>query len=106
MLILFAALDVAIQLGLEVVCSIFTFSLSFLISFQFVLDLGWAIRIGDWLQSDLTKFPNGLSPLIDKAHAAGLKFGLHLPYISLPAFYLALLCFCFRFEMYFSFFFF
>lgn len=44
-----AALDVAIEIGLEV----------------FVLDLGWANQIGDWFP-DPIKFPNGLSPLVQK----------------------------------------
>jgi alpha-galactosidase len=57
-----AALDVAIELGLEV----------------FVLDLGWAQKIGDWVP-DPVKFPRGLAPLVSKAHANGIKFGLHLP---------------------------
>lgn len=43
----------------------------------FVVDLGWARQIGDW-RPDPAKFPNGLRPLADRAHALGMKFGVHL----------------------------
>jgi hypothetical protein len=43
----------------------------------FVLDLGWARHIGAW-RPDPAKFPNGLRPLVDRAHALGMKFGVHL----------------------------
>jgi hypothetical protein len=42
----------------------------------FVVDLGWANKIGDW-RADPRKFPNGLRPLADYVHALGLKFGVH-----------------------------
>jgi hypothetical protein len=43
----------------------------------FVVDLGWARQIGDW-RPDPAKFPNGLRPLAERAHALGMKFGVHL----------------------------
>ena len=42
-----------------------------------VLDLGWARTIGDW-RPDPVKFPRGLRPLADRAHALGMKFGVHV----------------------------
>ncbi|WP_394693603.1 alpha-galactosidase [Hyphobacterium sp.] len=49
---------------------------------RFVLDDGWfngrnddATSLGDWVV-DEEKFPDGLSPLIDAVHAAGMDFGL------------------------------
>jgi len=42
----------------------------------FVLDLGWANRIGDWY-ADPQKFPSGLRALSDYVHSLGMKFGLH-----------------------------
>lgn len=33
----------------------------------FVVDLGWAERIGDWC-ADSSRFPNGLGPLADYVH--------------------------------------
>lgn len=51
------ALLAAAELGLEV----------------FVLDFGWAIQVGEWVV-DPVKFPNGLAPLVDKAHALGLRY--------------------------------
>lgn len=57
-----AMLERAAQLGAEV----------------FVLDLGWATQIGEWY-ADPVKFPRGLSPVAERAHAHGMKFGLHLP---------------------------
>jgi hypothetical protein len=44
----------------------------------FVLDLGWAERIGDWW-ADPDKFPRGLSPIADRCHELGMKFGVHIP---------------------------
>ena len=43
-----------------------------------VLDLGWAVQIGEW-RADPLKFPRGLAPIADRAHELGLKFGLHIP---------------------------
>jgi len=49
---------------------------------RFVLDDGWFANrndahsgLGDWYV-DRTKFPHGLTPLIDKVHALGMEFGL------------------------------
>jgi alpha-galactosidase len=42
---------------------------------MFHLDAGWFRGVGDW-QPDPTKFPHGLGPVADEAHARGLKFGL------------------------------
>lgn len=44
----------------------------------FVIDLGWAARIGDW-HSDPRKFPSGMRALSDYVHSLGMKFGLHFP---------------------------
>jgi alpha-galactosidase len=43
----------------------------------FDLDAGWFRDVGDW-QPDPAKFPHGLLPLVDEAHARGMKFGLWL----------------------------
>lgn len=42
---------------------------------MFHLDAGWFRGVGDW-QPDKQKFPHGLQPIADRAHAQGLKFGL------------------------------
>jgi alpha-galactosidase len=42
----------------------------------FVVDLGWARSIGDWV-ADPAKFPSGLGALADYVHSLGMKFGLH-----------------------------
>lgn len=42
---------------------------------MFHLDAGWFRGVGDWFP-DTTKFPSGLGPVVDQAHARGLKFGL------------------------------
>ena len=52
--------QIAAQLGVEV----------------FVVDLGWATRIGDW-RADPRKFPSGMWALSDYVHSLGMKFGLH-----------------------------
>jgi alpha-galactosidase len=57
-----AAAQRAAQLGVEV----------------FILDLGWARKIGDW-RANPDKFPNGIRPISDYVHSLGMKFGLHLP---------------------------
>lgn len=41
----------------------------------FHIDAGWFRGVGDW-RADEKKFPHGLAPLADAAHAKGLKFGL------------------------------
>jgi alpha-galactosidase len=43
----------------------------------FDLDAGWFRDVGDW-QPDPVKFPHGLQPVVDEAHARGMKFGLWL----------------------------
>jgi alpha-galactosidase len=47
----------------------------------FILDLGWARKIGDWYP-DPEKFPDGLAPLSEYVHSLGMKFGLHLPFLE------------------------
>jgi alpha-galactosidase len=42
-----------------------------------VLDLGWARHIGEW-RHDPAKFPDGLLPLAERAHALGMRFGVHV----------------------------
>lgn len=42
---------------------------------MFHLDAGWFRGVGDWYP-DARKFPHGLRPPADEAHARGLKFGL------------------------------
>ncbi|MHB1294977.1 MAG: glycoside hydrolase family 36 protein [Anaerolineae bacterium] len=48
-----------------------------------VVDAGWSVGgypkgCGDW-RVDPTKYPRGLKPLADAAHACGIKFGLWMP---------------------------
>lgn len=42
---------------------------------MFHVDAGWFRGVGDW-HPDTKKFPHGLQPIADEAHAQGLKFGL------------------------------
>ncbi len=42
---------------------------------MFHVDAGWFRGVGDWYP-DPQKFPNGLQPIADEAHAHGMKFGL------------------------------
>ena len=42
---------------------------------MFHIDAGWFRGVGDWYP-DPKKFPHGLQPIADDAHARGLKFGL------------------------------
>lgn len=42
---------------------------------MFHIDAGWFRGVGDWYP-DPKKFPHGLRPIADAAHAHGLKFGL------------------------------
>ena len=44
----------------------------------FQIDDGWEPNVGDWLESDAEKFPNGLKPLADEIHSRGFKAGLWL----------------------------
>lgn len=49
----------------------------------FQIDDGWEPFVGDWLETDPVKFPNGLKPLADDIHAAGFKAGLWLaPFVA------------------------
>lgn len=44
----------------------------------FQIDDGSETYVGDWLDIDKNKFPNGLKPIIDKIHSKGLKAGIWL----------------------------
>ena len=44
----------------------------------FQIDDGYETFVGDWLDVDPVKFPNGLKPIIDKIHSRGFKAGLWL----------------------------
>lgn len=52
---------------------------------MFQIDDGYETYVGDWLDVDQKKFPNGLKPIVDKIHQKGLKAGLWLaPFIAEP----------------------
>lgn len=44
----------------------------------FQIDDGWEPFVGDWLESDPAKFPDGMKVMADEIHAAGFKAGLWL----------------------------
>ncbi len=44
----------------------------------FQIDDGWEPAVGDWLEPDKAKFPDGMKAMADKIHAAGFKAGLWL----------------------------
>ena len=44
----------------------------------FQIDDGYQTFVGDWLDVDTKKFPNGLKPLVEKAHETGKMAGLWL----------------------------
>ena len=44
----------------------------------FQIDDGYETFVGDWLDVDPVKFPNGLKPIIEKIHSKGFKAGLWL----------------------------
>lgn len=44
----------------------------------FQIDDGFEEYVGDWLKIDSKKFPNGLKPIVDKAHEKGMKAGVWL----------------------------
>ena len=44
----------------------------------FQIDDGWERFVGDWLEADGGKFPEGLKPLSDEIHASGFRAGLWL----------------------------
>jgi len=49
----------------------------------FQIDDGYETFVGDWLDVDETKFPNGLSFIPEKAHARGFKAGIWLaPFVA------------------------
>lgn len=49
----------------------------------FQIDDGWEPYVGDWLDVDTQKFPNGLRPIVDDIHASGFKAGLWLaPFVA------------------------
>ena len=49
----------------------------------FQIDDGFQTYVGDWLDIDNNKFPNGLKPIVDRAHEKGLKAGLWLaPFVA------------------------
>lgn len=44
----------------------------------FQIDDGYETFVGDWMDIDSEKFPNGLKGIVDKIHAKGLKAGIWL----------------------------
>lgn len=44
----------------------------------FQVDDGWEPAVGDWLEPDGAKFPDGMKALADEIHAAGFQAGLWL----------------------------
>ena len=44
----------------------------------FQIDDGYEPFVGDWLEPDAAKFPNGLKPIVDAIHSKGYKAGLWL----------------------------
>ena len=42
----------------------------------FQIDDGYETFVGDWLDIDQKKFPNGLKPIVDKIHEKGFKAGI------------------------------
>ena len=44
----------------------------------FQIDDGYESFVGDWIEVDKNKFPNGLEPIVKKIHEKGLKAGLWL----------------------------
>ena len=49
----------------------------------FQVDDGWEPFIGDWLEEDTKKFPNGMKAIADAIHSKGLKAGLWLaPFVA------------------------
>ena len=44
----------------------------------FQIDDGYETFVGDWLDVDPIKFPNGLKPIVDKIHSKGYKAGIWL----------------------------
>ncbi len=49
----------------------------------FQIDDGYETFVGDWLDVDEKKFPNGLKAIVDKIHAKGFKAGIWLaPFVG------------------------
>ena len=49
----------------------------------FQIDDGYETFVGDWLDIDPVKFPNGLKPIVDKIHEKGYKAGIWLaPFVA------------------------
>ncbi|MBR2701905.1 MAG: alpha-galactosidase [Erysipelotrichaceae bacterium] len=49
----------------------------------FQIDDGWEPTVGDWLEPDPVKFPDGMKSISDKIHACGFKSGLWLaPFVA------------------------
>ena len=49
----------------------------------FQIDDGYETFVGDWLDVDQNKFPNGLKKVVDKIHAKGYKAGIWLaPFVA------------------------
>ena len=49
----------------------------------FQIDDGYETFVGDWLDVDKNKFPNGLKPIVDKIHERGFKAGIWLaPFVA------------------------
>ena len=49
----------------------------------FQIDDGYETFVGDWLDVDSKKFPNGLKPIVDKIHSRGFKAGIWLaPFVA------------------------
>lgn len=44
----------------------------------FQIDDGWEPKVGDWLETDVQKFPHGLKGMVEEIHAAGFQAGLWL----------------------------
>ena len=44
----------------------------------FQIDDGYETFVGDWMDIDPKKFPNGLKPIVDQIHAKGLQAGIWL----------------------------
>ena len=49
----------------------------------FQIDDGYETFVGDWLDVDANKFPNGLKPIVDKIHSKNLSAGIWLaPFVA------------------------
>lgn len=49
----------------------------------FQIDDGWEPMVGDWLQEDSKKFPNGMAKMAQEIHEAGFQAGLWLaPFVA------------------------